>query len=409
MSEEKHIHPITELIRHSLADYEEPYAKGAWEGFVKQRERKKKRLLWQVISGVAACLIFGLIGTGLVWQRTSDEMVLQTKTVANQKPVAVAIQEKPATSASTKELTAMVAQKHAAVSLTQTGHSGSAGKRPLALLQENKDQNSPAVGEIKSSEPQHQPTQSSKEEVNSPQQASAKQQNQGKEPTTERSDAVQPLPERDPNKIHPKRIRIGINIAPGINYTQSANALNLSGGLSADIALTNRIGLTTGLQLENGNVKSRYSSIAASVSAPSNQNEAKRIDLDLPLNLTWRFAAQKEQTFYVSAGVSSLVHLYQENTLTSYSQMLVPVSDFTSGTEVKSYNIVNQVSVLQNSNTPNQTFDFAGRMNLMFGVERKLSNRLWLHLEPYAKIPLSGSDVGYLKYTSTGINFKISF
>jgi hypothetical protein len=67
------------------------------------------------------------------------------------------------------------------------------------------------------------------------------------------------------------------------------------------------------------------------------------------------------------------------------------------------------VSVTQNSVAPTQTFDFAGRINLMVGFEKKLTNRFYLHIEPYTKIPTSGQAAGSFNYTTSGINFKVSF
>ncbi|MCL6103960.1 MAG: hypothetical protein M1292_16005, partial [Bacteroidetes bacterium] len=135
----------------------------------------------------------------------------------------------------------------------------------------------------------------------------------------------------------------------------------------------------------------------------------KLINLDLPVNITWKFVSEKSHSYYVSAGLSSMVYLRQENKNTNYSQLLVPVTSYDGLTEIKSYNLVNQVSVTQNTVTPPQTFDFAGRINFMVGFEKQLSSRIYIHFEPYAKIPASWQAPGNLNHTTTGINFKISF
>jgi tRNA G18 (ribose-2'-O)-methylase SpoU len=79
------------------------------------------------------------------------------------------------------------------------------------------------------------------------------------------------------------------------------------------------------------------------------------------------------------------------------------------GQEILSYKVFDQVSVTQNNGTPDQTFDFAGRVNILVGFETKLTSKLLMHIEPYAKIPTSGQAPTNLNHTSTGINFKISF
>jgi hypothetical protein len=44
----------------------------------------------------------------------------------------------------------------------------------------------------------------------------------------------------------------------------------------------------------------------------------------------------------------------------------------------------------------------------MVGFEKKLTNRFYLHIEPYTKIPTS-TQSGSFNYTTSGINFKVSF
>ena len=151
------------------------------------------------------------------------------------------------------------------------------------------------------------------------------------------------------------------------------------------------------------------SSATPSTTAPLNENRTKLINLDVPVNISWKFFSEKTNSYYVSAGLSSLVYLRQNNKNTTYSQDMIPVSSVVAGTEVKSYTLVNQVSVSENSGAPDQAFDFAGRVNIMVGFEKKLSNKLYIHIEPFAKIPASGLAPGNLNHTSTGINFKISF
>jgi len=129
----------------------------------------------------------------------------------------------------------------------------------------------------------------------------------------------------------------------------------------------------------------------------------------LPLNLTWRFYPGKLKCYYLTAGVSSLAYLKQDYQNTSYSQQLVAVSSLVGGHEIVSYNIVNVASTTQNLVTPFRTFDFAGRLNFMLGLEQQLSPKLFLHFEPYLKISVSGLATENLKYISSGVTFKISF
>ena len=121
------------------------------------------------------------------------------------------------------------------------------------------------------------------------------------------------------------------------------------GGLSADIPLFSNVQLSTGVQVENQHMAEKVSGIVSSSTAPQNETKTKLINLDVPINITWKFASEKSHAYYVSAGLSSLVYLRQENRNTTYSDMLVPVSTIVAGQEIKSYSVVNQVSVTQNT------------------------------------------------------------
>jgi hypothetical protein len=206
-----------------------------------------------------------------------------------------------------------------------------------------------------------------------------------------------------------RKVRFGLNFSPGFNASQSASSVNYMGGVSADIPLSSKFQLSTGVQVENQSIVKEYHGIVASSTVPQNQIKTELINLDVPVNITWLFVAEKSHAYYVSAGLSSLVYLKQENRNTTYSQDLIPVSSMLNGQEVKSYSVVDHVSVTQNTVAPTQTFDFAGKLNLMVGFEKKLTNRFYIHIEPYTKIPTSGQSAGSLNYTTSGINFKVSF
>lgn len=206
-----------------------------------------------------------------------------------------------------------------------------------------------------------------------------------------------------------RKVRFGVNFSPGVSTAQTSGSFNYTGGLSADIPLTSNIGLTTGLQVENQSIVRNLPGIASSSVTPQNQSKTKVTNLDVPVNFKWKIFSEKSRAYYVSAGLSSLVYLWQFDKNTTYSQDLIPVSSLVSGQEILSYKVVDQVSVIQDAGTPEQTFDLAGRVNIMVGFETKLTNKFLIHIEPYAKIPTSGQAPASLNHTSTGINFKISF
>jgi len=203
------------------------------------------------------------------------------------------------------------------------------------------------------------------------------------------------------------KFRFGINFSPGVTSTSTASSFNYSGGINADFALSSGFGLSTGLQFEHLSVVN--SDPAYNPSVPQGESKAELVDLDIPLNITWRFLKRKSTCYYVSSGISSVLYLSENYTNTSYSQQTVEVVVMQDGVENVTYEVQNVKNTDKTTEEPLNTFDFASRVNIFFGFEQHLSSKLFLHIEPYLKIPISDQATRNIKYTTGGITCKISF
>jgi len=398
-------------IKQSLDGYEEPYIPGSWENFVQTRKKKRRIIFLRIASGIAASLLIGILGINYL---NSDKSITQSP--ANEQ-VSVPVNSIPQTvnPVSPKTIPAVITQNEH----KQLVKSPNGGKSNSIIIA------SPNTANInKTANP---PSFSAPVAENNGKVASASTGHETK-PKSNVTDTVKNIPDtvkikstqdilnrpsgnetKNVASAARRKVRFGLNFSPTVNAAQSSGSFNYMGGLSADIPLSARLQLSTGLQVENQHVAQKNASIASAMSVPKVETTTQMINLDLPVNVTWKFVAEKSHAYYVSAGLSSLVHLKQDNKNTVYSDLLVPSSSLVGGVEVLSYNVVKQVSVNNNTVTPTQTFDFAGRINFMVGYEKKLSSRLFIHFEPYAKFPASGQSAGYLNQTTTGINFKVSF
>jgi hypothetical protein len=426
MKENKTDSEIFAAIRQTLESYEEAYVPGAWEAFAQIQKRRKRSRYLRIASVLAACLILGSIGSNYFLFNKPGLPLMNSGQIANiqsvpPKPEKTA-ERKAAPAVSTKKSGLKTASMFQMASISKPGHSeniqakhGTEPSKPLDGAAFAHDSTERRVALVANANLQK-PKSVSDTLINLPDTAGRETKNKIAESqlTTDYQD-VQTVPKR--------KIRFGFNFSPGVSSTQSASSFCYTGGVSADIPLFANVQLSTGLQLENQTIvnktlsmssadASSYNQIAMSSNQkpiPFNQTESRLVNLDLPLNITWKFIAQKTHSYYVSTGFSSLVYLKQENTITRYSNQLVPVSAMVGGQEVKTFDLVSQESVTVDSSTPGQAFDFAGRFNIMLGVERKLSNRIFIHLEPYTKIPITGKEAGSLMNTTSGINFKVSF
>ncbi|MEI7830890.1 MAG: outer membrane beta-barrel protein [Prolixibacteraceae bacterium] len=422
-------------IKQSLENYEEAYIPGSWEGFVRKRAAGRRRLYLRIASGIAACLLVGFVGLNYFHsekpekfisvaqqsEKVSKENVVPEKTaVAKNAPLTAAI------------LSNIQPSKYAATEISAKKET-EIGKEPIRVKEfiAEAGQKKKSVKVEKYTVAGHPVALSvaadSAQKIPEPSKTIASQQTAGRKDTisgikdTIKTEALKAFQHASPKKedqtfaaATKRKVRFGVNFSPSLNTSRSSGSINYMGGLSADIPLFSKFQLSTGLQVENQSVLNEFqgaasSSALGSSTAPLNQTRTKLINLDVPVNLTWTIVSEKSHSYYVSAGLSSLVYLRQENKNTNYTQLLVPSSSVVTGDVSKTYSVVNQVFVTQSTVTPNQTFDLGGRINIMVGFERKITERFFIHLEPYTKIPTSGQSPGSLNHTTSGINFKISF
>ena len=403
---------IFDQIKQSLENYEEAYIPGSWEGFVQKKRIRQRKLFLRIASGIAACLLLGFVWVNLIRFEKRDNL----KSTAEQTISSIRIAPDVETKSSKKTEPSMVSSKSDLKESNVTLAESKAKRIPRAIF---------TTEEKHKASEQHVVTipavDSTKKNSTFAANVDLRANNNKPDTTKSNSDTIRrettntfldtPIAKENQNLADASRrkVRFGINFSPGVNTSQSSGSFNYMGGISADISLFSNVQLSTGLQVENQSIVKKTAGIVSSSLAPQNETKTKLINLDVPINITWKFASEKSHAYYVSAGLSSLVYLRQENRNTTYADMLVPLSTFVGGEKIESYSIVNQVSVTQDVVTPTQMIDFAGRINIMVGFEKKLSNRLFIHFEPYAKIPSSGQAAGSLNHTTTGINFKISF
>jgi hypothetical protein len=399
---------IAGLIKDTLEHYQEDYIPGAWENFVHYRRRKKRILILQVTSGIAACLMIGWIGIGYFNQESNFK-----STVTEVKESNVFIEKNKYPEAQLKEENrrkVIADQRNAIQKKFNSGFkdspevlSGSAKKTSHSIGNDQKDTISAEKSIV---------TQPTNENKKISKEFKASEKRITTDPVNRNlADNVQ-ISEK-------KKIRFGINFSPGVNSTQAGSAFNYSGGLSTDINLFADVYLSTGLQIEHQSVM--HDNNAPSVSngntfgASVSRTKADLVNLDLPVNLTWKFYSDKSKSFYVSGGISSLAYLSEKyDKITSFRQLteVRSTSDhlaMENGLPGLTYRIENvEISNRQTEHSFNAV-DWAGRVNIIFGIEQRLSPKLYLHLEPYMKIPVSGLATEKLRFSTGGVSCKISF
>jgi hypothetical protein len=417
---------IMELIKTTLDNFHEDYIPGAWENFVNVRKRKKRIIFLRVASAAAACLITGLIGYNyFVYNSVKQTQVITENKKQNSITVKKDSVEEMNSVLRNNEISQEIyvdnkthhqnssdsGSKSIKLSPGRNHHSqinfnsSSSVQKELSSEDEEKNVNPPAV-KADSLRAVQKSTAGRRDSVNS--KAGSKKTMPSDYKYRDDPDLFRRFAENDVPGSEKRKIRIGINFSPGVNSTSTGSSLNYSGGVSTDIALFDNFLLSTGLQLEHQSVVNGAGS-NPSASVSSSRTKADLVNLDLPLNITWKFFSDKSKSFYISGGVSSLAYLSEKYDKTTSVRQLAEIKTFEAGADKLSYKMENFDIKTENKEPSFNTIDIAGRVNIIFGVEQRLSPKLYLHLEPYMKIPVSGLASENLRFSTGGVTCKISF
>lgn len=402
---------LVDLIVDTLGNGEEHYILGSWESFVKKRKQRKKLILWFWTTGFAASVLIGWLGFRFF---TADQVIINSYSTLNQQI---------ANSKGIEVKNDRSGQNHQSIAVTNIKPVAEKSDRPvnrdsitgagvnneyiiIASIQ-TADSNRTEIktDSVKSELPPNSFTSETGKIISSVQ----KTDSSVVKPSARYT--IAELKQDDKNVIQDiataKKVRFGVNFSPGVTTTSTVSSFNYSGGLSADFDLSRHFGLSTGLQVEHQNVKSQATDNPSWM--PAGQSEAVLLGIDLPVNITWKFLVRKSMCYYVSSGISSVAYLSEKYITTSYTQKMVGVVNMVGGAQTVDYKLENVESTEQKKEDPLNSFDFAGKVNIIFGMEQHLSSKIYLHVEPYVKIPITGLATRELKFTTSGITCKISF
>jgi hypothetical protein len=418
-----------DLIRATLDNYEEDYLPGSWENFVLKQRKRRKILLWRFGIGFAASLMLGWFGVKVYFPAERHSPIVRTYQPArsNQLSVKTHTDDSSQSNSNASKLhpnrdanvfkyvvgvptpDKTTANIRAESSIAQDERTSIINKKTSS--DQTKDTNNPAYS--------FKDTLAISKIANEPMPDTLKTgsvaTNAVKENTPEKAPPANLLLDSlntgqtiaaTPTK---RKVKFGVNFSTGVNSTQTNHSFGLSGGINTDIPLTSSFLFSTGLQIEHQKVINGNSNNQSSVASATPQTTADMVNLDLPLNITWKFLSRPSTSYYLSGGVSTLAYLSEKYESTTHTQQFTEARTMLAGAENLSYQVVDSKSTSQTSVTPFHTIDFAGKVNIIFGLEQRLSPKLYLHVEPYLKIPVSGLGTYNLKYTTSGIGCKISF
>lgn len=180
-------------------------------------------------------------------------------------------------------------------------------------------------------------------------------------------------------------------LAPDISYAKSSVASKVSTniGLLASYGLSSKLSVTTGAIYSNKYYNSKVSGLNAYGGTGSDfQINASCNVIDIPLNVNYKLMEKKGYSITVNTGLSSYLML-KENYDYIYPEPGAAAS-------------VVSVSVR------NQNQHLLGVANISFVVERKISSRVSIGVQPFMKVPLTGIGQGDANLKSSGMSFSVN-
>jgi hypothetical protein len=420
---------LFDLIKKTLDNYEELYILGSWENFIKKRKRRKKLILWFTVTGIAASLLLGWFGYRFIFpgsisnKNVFNQQVisnLTTPTIKDTLKDQIHIRQAPVIQAKDNNKYRIshnqgLQPKSEPLNKIQTTKQIRDTTDILSIAEVNASELNPIINlsekTITNQTPDTVNTSLQLQDVSVEDvrylSALNKSDSSINNPDYKKEEIIATPEKNLSDKRRSQKIRIGVNISPGITSTNTGSSFNYSGGINADFDFSSSLRFSTGIQIERQNVINKNSDNPAWI--PPGNTQSELVDLDVPLNITWKFLIKKSTCYYLSSGISSVVYLSEKYTNTSYTQKMVQATEMVDGVPNLVYQLENVKSVEQTTEAPLSTFDFAGRINITLGIQQPLSSKLFLHFEPFIKIPVSDLATQNLRFTTSGIMCKISF
>jgi len=383
---------VINLIVSTLEKHEEHYILGSWENFARTRARRRRFYLWFSITGLAASIMIGWMGYRMFFPgHVATTISVQTTLTPEQ-----GIKRESRHDESTGNIPAT----GDAVKIKQFE------AEPAGNVNNKQFENTPPervyISSIAGTE-YHHIILTNTDIIDIPPSAdniiSAGNVSPGK--------LIAEEDVSDNPVARSKKVRFGVNVSPGVTSTTTASSFNYAGGVNAEIEIARNLRLSTGLQIEHQSAVTMATDNPSWI--PAGQSQAILTDLDLPVNITWKFKSGKSSGYYITSGLSSVAYLSEKYISTSYTQKVVETMSSVGGTPSVSYQIENVKNTSQRTEQPLNSINLAGRVNIIFGFEQHLSSKLFIHIEPFLKIPVTGQASENLRFTTSGVACKISF
>lgn len=437
---------LIDHIKEVLQQHEEPYKQGSWENFVQHQEnivpfkKKKNKFLY----GAVAAGIIVLLGAGL-WallapSSDNNQLANTNKSIQTQQPSGITPTQTPVIISDSQNVASQITVQN---NQTEIQEQNTANRSILQRIKETifpEKQNNTAqpVYAEQSNVPAHQNNNNQK--VAEPQNQYVKTPNKNIINNPQKTDEVQQPSSSNQNQAQQqyipnvyaqnnsvyeedndfKRWNFAAQVASSVSNTSK---MNMSYGVNVGYSFNDKIAIHSGVAytqlnsaIQNAPVNNtpmmfasannsayggRSSLMASNTQQPKAESSELRLSgVEIPVEV--RYNVNKKM--YTSVGVSAmaLVENTQKNTYLIESPTSVGFS--TASDNAVSNVLERREETVPGTNVVNDKFlEF---FNLSFGYKQPISNKRNIKIEPFVKIPISGSGVK-TPLTNAGIRLGV--
>ncbi len=392
---------ILHSIRKIVYEHEEPYKEGSWETFLKTKRKKKRVPAWPfIVFGLAASLVLGLIIIVPVLNNDNENNTFSHRTpetdfseITPGADSATADKKKNTTPGQTESENRRNEKKNTIYTIAQDQRSRNQKEKKKAEnetpVSRNREQKKQALGD------------------NNPAKASSTDTIKKTDQHSETGESLfdgQELRLADKNRG--RHLHFGFSISPLLVSNGSGNNLGVAVGVQTDIPISGSLAVNSGITFAHQKIDNVYTgrtSFHEPVSLTS-----RVLSFDIPVNLKITFRKEKSRESYVLAGISSVGYLNERNTFTYQYEEVIEITTTSGGQEITTYQTIVTETNIKNSEPAFSTFDFAGFINISYGLKSPFFKNTRLTVEPYLKLPLNGATSNSLIYTTGGVKLIIS-
>lgn len=405
-------------FRMLLSEHEAPYELGAWEKFEQKRQRKRRRVAWYRIGGMAASLSLIILslwmGNDMINDRSPETLISHKK--FEEDTLTQTIHKVPGNNALSSEeiLSSKNNQTDDKNNMTKKSWRTTAKNVKVALSStpkaDNTEQDFPMIQRIDKISPLGVSL------ILPALPAILPLENKSYASLFSEDDAfiIQQNLEKLKSESKNNPVIFGITLSSLMSSAPKASSaqLGVGGGVTTEIPFTSTLALYTGVQLSDQTLQSEVNEKPTVISGSKALQSITTdlLSLDIPVNVRYTFSEGKDNAMYVAAGVSSLAYLSE----TTASAFLVPHTRITfreaeNGETMEVYETVQMPETEVRQSSAFEQFDLAGQLNLSFGYAYKLAGQWHLVIEPYYKHPLGKLTSSELSFSTAGVNLRFNF